>query len=77
MQAGTEVAVGVLLTVKQTAERLKVSRATVYALCEAGRLAYVRISTHAIRVAASDLEGYVRSLRMGGEPHTSARRSCT
>ncbi|RIX40045.1 MAG: DNA-binding protein [Rhodocyclales bacterium GT-UBC] len=41
---------GVLLTVAEAAARLHVSRATVYKLCEAGQLAHLRISTHAIRI---------------------------
>ena len=40
----------ILLTVGEAATRLRVSRATVYRLCEEGRLHHVRISTHAIRV---------------------------
>ena len=63
MQTDGEVAGGPLLTVREAAERLKVSTATVYALCESGRLAFVRLSTHSIRIAAGDLARYVRSLR--------------
>jgi excisionase family DNA binding protein len=72
MQAGGEVVRGPLLTVKETAERLKVSTATVYALCESGRLAFARISTHAIRIAASDLARFVRGQRT---PGAAARRA--
>lgn len=68
-------AVGPLLTVKEAAERLRVSTATVYALCNAGRLARVRISTHSIRIAAGDLEGYVRSQRIQGAATTRAAPS--
>lgn len=64
MQAKGDVVGGPLLTVKEAAERLRVSRATVYALCESGRIAFVRISTHAIRIAASDLERYVQGNRV-------------
>jgi excisionase family DNA binding protein len=74
MQAG-DVVVGPLLTVKEAAERLKVSTATVYALCESGRLAFVRISTHAIRLALADLEGYVRGQRSRGAATTRAAPS--
>lgn len=66
MQAGGDVAMGPLLTVKNAAERLKVSTATVYALCESGRLAFLRISTHSIRIAAADLEAYARAQRAEG-----------
>jgi len=65
MQAG-EVSVGPLLTVKEAAERLKVSTATVYALCEAGKLAFSRVSTHAIRIAEVDLAAYVGGLGCQG-----------
>ena len=70
MQAGGEVVGGPLLTVKEAAERLKVSTATVYAPCESGRLAFARTSTHAIRIAARDLEGYLRSQRTPGATKT-------
>jgi excisionase family DNA binding protein len=66
MQAGGEVAGGPLLTVKEAAERLKVSAATVYALCEAGRLAFTRVSTHAIRIAEADLVAYLAAQRLQG-----------
>ena len=52
-----------LLTVKEAAARLRVSTATVYGLCERARLPYVRISTHAIRIAEQDLAAFVRSRR--------------
>ena len=49
-----------LLTVKEVAARLQVSTATVYALCERGALAYVRVSTHSIRIDERDLAELVR-----------------
>jgi excisionase family DNA binding protein len=52
-----------LLTVKEAAARLRVSPATVYGLCERGELSYVRISTHAIRIAEPDLSAFVRGRR--------------
>ncbi len=55
-----------LLTVKEAAARLRASTAAVYALCERGALTHVRISTHAIRIAESDLEAFVRSRRSDG-----------
>jgi excisionase family DNA binding protein len=54
-----------LLTVKEAAARLRVSTATVYGLCERGRLPYIRISTHAIRIAEQDLSAFIRSIRSG------------
>jgi excisionase family DNA binding protein len=39
-----------VLTVKEAAAYLKVSTATVYKMCEAGRLRHVRLSTNCIRV---------------------------
>lgn len=54
-----------LLTVKEAARRLKVSTATVYALCESGRLPYVRISTHSIRIRRTDMAQFVRSCLNG------------
>ena len=35
------------------------NNATVYALCEAGKLAFTRVSTHAIRIAEADLVAYL------------------
>ena len=57
-----------LLTVKEAARRLKVSPATVYALCEGGKLAYTRVSTHSMRILQGDLAAYVRSTRIRNEP---------
>jgi excisionase family DNA binding protein len=49
--------------VKEAAARLRTSTATVYWLCERGQLAYVRISTHGIRIAEPDLAAYVHRKR--------------
>jgi excisionase family DNA binding protein len=65
MQGGSDVAMGPLLTVREVPERLRVSPATVYKLCEAGKLPHVRLAAHAIRIAADDLAAYVRQ-RVGG-----------
>jgi excisionase family DNA binding protein len=60
MQAfGTESACPRLLTVKEVAARLRTSTATVYGLCERGELAYVRVSTHAIRISEMDVAEFV------------------
>ena len=56
---GTESAGPLLLTVKEAANRLRVSPATVYGLCERGELRYVRVSTHAIRIAEPDLATFI------------------
>jgi excisionase family DNA binding protein len=47
-----------LLTVRDVAARLGVSRATVYKLCEEGALPHIRIS-NSIRVAPDALEAYL------------------
>jgi excisionase family DNA binding protein len=65
MQGNVTVGADSLLTVKEAARRLKVSTATVYSLCESGRLRHVRISTHSIRIAAIDLKAYVAACRGG------------
>jgi excisionase family DNA binding protein len=57
---GTEGACQRLLTVKEVAARLRTSTATVYGLCERGELAYVRVSTHAIRIDERDMAERVR-----------------
>jgi len=48
-----------LLTVRTVAARLNVCTATVYALCERGELAHVRVS-NAIRIAPADLAAFLR-----------------
>ena len=53
-----------LLTIRDVATRLGVSTATVYALCDRGELAHVRIS-NAIRVAPTDLAAFVEQLKGG------------
>jgi len=63
---GTGSACQRLLTVKEAAALLRVSPATVYGLCERGELRYVRISTHAIRIAEPDLSTFVDRRRAGG-----------
>ncbi len=65
MQENVTVGTDSLLTVKEAARRLKVSTATVYALCETGRLANARISTHSIRIRDSELKAYVAACRVG------------
>jgi excisionase family DNA binding protein len=68
MQEYVTVGADSLLTVKEAARRLKVSTATVYALCEGGKLAYTRVSTHSIRILQADLAAYVRSTRVRSGP---------
>ena len=50
---------GPLLTVAEAASRLRVSKATVYKLCEEGQLAYVRASTHSIRISLDHLAAFI------------------
>ncbi len=54
---------GRLLTVREVAERLAVSTATVYALVERGELPHVRVS-NAIRVAPADLAAFIEARRV-------------
>jgi excisionase family DNA binding protein len=49
---------GIELTVRGVAERLRVSTATVYALCRSGELQHHRIS-HAIRISEGGLAEYL------------------
>jgi excisionase family DNA binding protein len=46
------------LTVREVATRLRVSPATVYALCAAGSLPHTRIS-NSLRIALKDFEAFV------------------
>jgi len=52
----------VLLTVRQVAELLSVSTATVYALCERQKLAHVRVA-NAIRIEPAALAAYLEEVR--------------
>ncbi len=65
MQGKVTVGADRLLTIKEAAARLRASAATVYALCERGALRYVRLSTHAIRIAEQDLAEFIRVRRCG------------
>ncbi len=56
---GLSFSVPALLTVREAAEHLRVSTATVYALCERSELRHVRVS-NAIRVRVEDLEDFIR-----------------
>ena len=53
-------AVGQLLTVREVADRLRVSRATVYRLVQAGALPVLRVS-NSIRIPTESLTGAVRA----------------
>ena len=55
---------GRLLTVREVAERLSVSTATIYTLCERGELPHVRIS-NSIRIAPADLAAFLAGQRSG------------
>jgi excisionase family DNA binding protein len=51
-----------LLSAREVAQRLGVSTATVYALCQSGRLPYARV-VNAVRIAPADLEDYIEAQR--------------
>jgi excisionase family DNA binding protein len=61
MQAEVTASADSLLTVKDAAVRLRVSTASVYALCGRGELAHVRASTHSIRIREQDLAEFIRA----------------
>jgi len=50
-----------LLTVREVAKRLRVSTATVYALCRAGELEHHRVS-NAIRISERALFAYLEAV---------------
>jgi excisionase family DNA binding protein len=47
-----------LLTIRQVAEQLGISTATIYTLVERGELAHVRVS-NAIRIATADVSAFI------------------
>ncbi len=59
-----------LLTVAETADRLRCSRALVYQLCERGRLPHHRLGVGrgTIRVSESDIESYLEQSRVEAPP---------
>lgn len=61
-----------LLTVKEVAERLKVSPAMIYLLCSRGRMPHVRvgIGDHGtIRIEEAALAAFVEANRVQGRPN--------
>jgi excisionase family DNA binding protein len=51
-----------LLSVREAAERLNISRASLYKLCAQNQVAHVRVG-NAIRFAPEDLSGFLRARR--------------
>jgi excisionase family DNA binding protein len=51
---------GRLLSVRQVAERLGVSTATVYGLCDRGELVFVPVGSSVIRIRPEELERVIR-----------------
>jgi hypothetical protein len=45
--------------VREVAERLTVSRATVYALCEGGKPVFTGVSAHSMRILEGEMAAYV------------------
>ncbi|MCA9028949.1 MAG: helix-turn-helix domain-containing protein [Planctomycetaceae bacterium] len=58
------------LTVREVAERLKISPSCVYQLVESGKLAHHRIGTGrgAIRISEDDLNNFLSATRKEAEP---------
>ena len=65
---------GMFLTVKQVAERLVLSPAAVYQLCNSGQLAHVRIGLGRgrIRIDEKALEEYLRAGQVEAQVHVEA-----
>jgi excisionase family DNA binding protein len=58
-----------MLTVKQVAERLQCSAATIYELCSLKKIRHARIGKgRAIRIREEDLEAYLTGRAVGPEP---------
>lgn len=57
-----------MLTVKQVAQRLNCSSATVYALVDSGKLPVVKIGVRGggMRIQLDDLQDFIESRRTGG-----------
>jgi excisionase family DNA binding protein len=51
-----------LVSAREVAQRLGVSTATMYALCQSGQLPYTRV-VNAIRISPADLEDYIEAQR--------------
>jgi excisionase family DNA binding protein len=62
-----------MLTVRQVAERLGLSRAQVYAMCSSGKLPHHRFGG-AIRVSEEQLAAYLRSSEVAPAPRKQPRR---
>ena len=63
-RAGGSGSAGPLLTVREVAERLRVCTATVYRLCESGRLWHLRVS-NAVRVPEMALRAFMEATAGG------------
>jgi excisionase family DNA binding protein len=63
-RAGGSGSAGPLLTVREVAERLRVCTATVYRLCESGRLWHLRVS-NAVRVPEMALRAFMETTAGG------------
>lgn len=66
---------GNLLKVREAAERLRVSAATVYLLCGKGMLAHVRVGVNGkgtIRIDEADLAAFVEAGKAQGTAPTNA-----
>lgn len=60
---------GLLLTVDEVAERLRVHPASVYRKVHAGDIPAVRLTDHGpLRISATDLDDWLDARRTGGTP---------
>ncbi len=56
-----------LLTVPEAAERLKMSRQTIYSLCKAGKLPYIKVGG-SVRIVESKLDEMIESAAEANQP---------